>query len=161
MVHWPIPHHPNIYSRSQLRTSSSKGRSYIDNLALVDRTVGDIRRAMESNGTWSSTAVLISSDHWWRADSVWRKRVEWTAEDEASFAGQIDRRVPFILKLFGSEENGVRLTVPFNTVLTHDLLLAILRGEVSHNNDAAAWIERNRTIGRSPYDDRMWREESQ
>jgi hypothetical protein len=45
----------------------------------------------------------------------------------------------------------------FNTVLTQELLLAILRGEVSDTEAAAAWLEKNRSIGRSPYDERTFR----
>jgi hypothetical protein len=41
--------------------------------------------------------------------------------------------------------------------LTHDLLLAVLRGEVSDAKGAAAWLDRNRSIARSPYDGHTFR----
>lgn len=157
MIHWPIPHAPNIYNRSEGQISAAANRSYLDNLALVDRTVADIRRAMESNGTWDTTAVLITSDHWWR-ESLWKKHKTWTAEDEAAANGEVDRRIPFILKMAKSGEKGTEFQAPFNTILTHDLVLAILRGEVSDSKGAADWLERHRSIGRSPYDDRIYRD---
>jgi membrane-anchored protein YejM (alkaline phosphatase superfamily) len=157
MIHWPIPHPPNIYNRSEARISVASDQSYLDNLALVDRTMANIRQAMESSGTWDTTVVLVTSDHWWRG-SVWNKHKTWTAEDEATSRGEVDRRVPFILKMAGSGEKGVAFDAPFNTILTHDLVLSILRGEVLDTKGAADWLERHRTIGRSPYDDRNYRD---
>jgi hypothetical protein len=55
----------------------------------------------------------------------------------------------------GAGGERVNFAAPFNTVLTHDLLLAILRGEVSDTKGAAAWLDRHRSIGRSPYDERL------
>jgi hypothetical protein len=157
MIHWPIPHEPNVYNRSEERISVEPGRSYLDNLELVDRTVGDIRRAMESSGTWEETVVLITSDHWWRVGSLWKKSQKLPAEDEAAWGGLEDRRIPFILKMAGAGGERIAYTPAFNTVLTHDLLLAILHGEVSGTTGAAAWLDRHRSIGRSPYDERTYR----
>ena len=155
MIHWSIPHFPNIYNRSEDIVSDGPGRSYLDNLKLVDRTVGNLRREMESEGIWESTVVLVSSDHWWRS-SEWKKQPGWTAEDE-SLGGETDHRVPFILKLAG-EVQGTTYNSPFNTVLSHDLLLAILSGDVSDTKGAAAWLDQHRSIGRSPYDERTFRD---
>jgi hypothetical protein len=157
MVHWPIPHHPNIYDRSADEISTAPKHSYLDNLELVDRTLRDLRQAMEAAGVWDRTVVLVTSDHWWRANSIWKKRLVLTTEDEKAFGNSEDRRVPFILKMEGGQEAGVTFGSSFNTVLTHDLLLAILRGEVSGTTGAAAWLDRNRSIGRSPYDERSFR----
>jgi hypothetical protein len=151
------PHHPNIYDRGADEISTKPKHSYLDNLELVDRTLGDLRQAMEAAGVWERTVVLVTSDHWWRADSLWKRRLVLTPEDEKAFNGSEDRRVPFILKMDGAKESGITFGSPFNTVLTHDLLLAILRGEVVGTKGAAAWLDRNRTIGRSPYDERSFR----
>jgi hypothetical protein len=156
MIHWPIPHPPNIYDRTTSKISVADGHSYLDNLALVDRTLGSIRQVMEEKGAWDSTIVLVTSDHWWRTD-YWKKLRAWTSEDEASSEATLDRRIPFILKMATAKEHGIRYESQFNTVLTHDLLLSVLRGEVSDMNGAAAWLDRNRSIGRSPYDDRTSR----
>jgi arylsulfatase A-like enzyme len=156
LAHWTIPHPPNVYDRAKDEVSVAKDHSYLDNLKLVDRTLGDLRAAMERKGVWDNTVVLVTSDHWWR--EVWRKHKTWTPEDEAVYGDSSDRRIPFILKMPGSASTQrVAFDAPFNTVLTQDLLLAILRGEVSDANAAAAWLEKNRSIGRSRYDDRIFR----
>jgi len=155
MVHWPIPHPPSIYDRASNRISVSSEHSYLDNLALVDRTLGEIRRSMEEKGVWDTTVVLVTSDHWWRTD-YWKVHPGWTEEDQANSEATLDRRIPFILKMAGGKD-GISYEPPFNTVLTHDLLLAVLRGEVSDTKGAAAWLDRNRSIARSPYDEHTFR----
>ena len=122
--------------------------SYIDNLRLVDRTMAELRRAMEATGTWDRTTVLVTSDHWWRHE-LWRQAGE-LAREEVPFASKVDHRVPFILKLAGQRE-AVTYEPAFNTVAIHDLILAILGGEVHDAADAIAWLDQHRSIGESPY----------
>ena len=153
LSHWALPHPPNIYDRTEHRISASANHSYLDNLALLDETLGKIRQTMEAAGTWENSVVLITSDHWWRP--MWRHGQYWTAEDEATMGTNLDRRIPFILKMPGSGE-GVRYDAPFNTVLSHDLLLAILKGEVKDMKEVARWLDQHRSIGRSPYDERSF-----
>jgi hypothetical protein len=47
--------------------------------------------------------------------------------------------VPFILKLAGSRA-ATMVEEPFSGVVTGDLALAVLRGEVSTADQAAAWL---------------------
>jgi len=97
--------------------------SYLDNLVLTDHTLGELRRAMETAGTWENTTVLITSDHWWR------------------IRGKADHRVPFMLKLAGQKKPVVHEPA-FNTVLTHDLLLALMEGELSDPDSVTGWLNR-------------------
>lgn len=150
LVHWPVPHPPGIYDRSKDDFALDEGSSYLDNLELMDRTLGEIRRAMEGYGIWENTTVLITSDHWWRTD-FWSPHPMWTSE-EAAFANGKDHRVPFLLRVAGQKE-AITYEPAFNTVLTHDLLLALLRGEVSTPNSIVSWIDRHRSIAGSPYSD--------
>ena len=149
LVHSPAPHPPGIYNRATGDFSSDGDRGYLDNLALVDRTVGQLRREMERAGTWDNTAVLISSDHWWRTE-MWGRGPFWTKEDAEASGNKMDHRIPFVLKLAGQRE-AVTYDPAFNTVLTHDLLLALLRGEVSGPQNVVAWLDAHRSIGDSPY----------
>jgi hypothetical protein len=148
LLHWPVPHPPGIYSRAKDAFEVKGESSYIDNLLLVDHAVADIRHTMEDAGTWDRTTVLVTSDHWWRHE-LWRQEGELTAE-ELHFASEIDHRVPFILKLAGQRE-AVTYDPTFNTVLVHDLILAILGGDVRSPGDVATWIDQHRSIGESPY----------
>jgi hypothetical protein len=126
LLHWPIPHQPFIYSRSRGDFDPSGRGTYIDNLALVDQTFGELRRAMEAAGAWDSTTTLVSADHWLRVSAP-----------DAS----IDHRVPFLLKLAG-QTTRLDYTRPFDTVATHDLILAILRGELQDPESVARWLDR-------------------
>ncbi|MBI3670307.1 MAG: sulfatase-like hydrolase/transferase [Acidobacteria bacterium] len=128
LVHWPIPHAPAIYDRraGRFRFVSHNRDWYLDNLALVDRTVGQLRRAMEASGLWDQTTILLTSDHSWR----------WSA----NLDGKTDPRVPLILKLARHKEP-LYYARPFETLLLHDLLLALLRGELTDPNSVARWLD--------------------
>lgn len=131
LVHLPVPHAPHSYNRKtgEFTLGNAPIRGYIDSLALLDRTIGEIRSTMEKAGTWDSTTVLFTSDHPYR-------------EAEA-LAGESDPRIPYLLK-FASQKEGAVYDGRFNTVLTGQLLLAVLRGEVSDAAAAEAWLTRNR-----------------
>lgn len=128
LVHWPIPHAPAIYDRraGRFRFVSHNPDWYLDNLALVDLTVGQLRRAMEVSGLWDQTTILLTSDHPWR----------WSA----NLDGKTDPRVPLMLKLAGHKEP-LAYARPFETLLLHDLLLALLRGELPDPNSVARWLD--------------------
>jgi arylsulfatase A-like enzyme len=132
LVHLPIPHAPHTYDRKTgtFTLGNSPIGGYIDSLALLDRTVGEIRRTMEDAGAWDSTTVLFTSDHGYR--------------DSEALDGKSDPRIPYILKL-ASQKEAIAYTQEFNTVLTADLLLDVLRGEIRDPAAATAWLDRNRT----------------
>jgi Sulfatase len=157
LVHLPIPHPPNFYDRASGRFAYDAPRSYLDSLALTDRTLGELRREMEAAGLWDSTTVLVSSDHWWRAREVWApvagipdNEPYWNPSDTALVPAETDYRVPFILKLAGQRQS-LAYAPAFNTILSHDLVLGVLRGELTTPEAVASWLDRNRTIGQSPY----------
>jgi hypothetical protein len=138
-VHFPLPHPFAIYDRQRQDFTLSDTTSYADNLALVDRTVGEMRRALERAGQWDSTSVLIISDHGLRPD-LWRGRMGWTPEFERLTAGGQSETVPFILKLAG-QSHGVVYDRPFSSVVSSELVLAILCGDVSTPQGAASWLD--------------------
>ena len=143
--HWPIPHSPNIYDRSTRQVSAAANHSYLDNLELVDDTMGKLRASMEAQGTWDESVILITSDHWWR--SSWRKEPGWTAEDERALGNSSDTRIPFILKMPGKNSRGELYERSFNTVLSHDLVLAILEGTVTDTQGVTAWLDQHPPVG--------------
>lgn len=142
LLHFPVPHNPPIYDRRTRGFTYAAPTNYFDNLALADSTLGELRRLMERAGLWDETVVLVSSDHWWRV-GMWRGERFWTGEEQALTAGHTDQRVPFILKLGGRNAH-LRYEPAFNTVLSQDLLLALLRGEMSTAPEVAAWIDHRR-----------------
>ena len=149
-VHSPVPHPPGIYDRVKGDFSVAGRLSYLDNLALVDRSLGDVRRAMEQAGIWDQTTVIISADHWWRSE-MWSRGPFWTSEDAAvASTGPMDHRIPFLLKVAGQQRQ-LHYDPGFNTIVTHNLVLALMRGEVSTAGEVAAWLDQHRSIADSPY----------
>lgn len=130
-VHLPIPHAPHAYDRrtGRFTLKNSPIRGYIDSLALLDRTLGEIRRSMKAAGTWDKTTVLMTSDHPYR--------------EAEQLDGKSDPRIPFLLKL-ASQKEGRLYSQPFNAILTGDFLLAVLKGEVSDAAGAVGWLDQNR-----------------
>ena len=65
LIHLPVPHAPAIYDRrtGHFSLSVSGDAGYFDSLALADRSLGELRRAMEANGSWTSTTVMLFADH--------------------------------------------------------------------------------------------------
>jgi len=149
LIHFPAPHFPCLYDRRKDDFTFEGGCNYFDNLELVDRTFGDLRRSMERAGLWDDTVVLVSSDHWWRTE-IWPKNQSWTKEEQSVMSKGADYHVPFMLKL-KRQRASVIYQPSFNTVLSQDLLLALLRGELSAPPDVTAWLDRHRSIEKSPY----------
>ena len=134
------PHYPGIYDPRKgtfTLTEFSRTRGYFDNLQLTDKTMGILRRDMEQTGLWDRTWVIISADHWWR--------------EARDYDGRLDHRVPFILKAPG--KNPPMIYGAFlNTVITQDLVLAILRKEISTIPDAVAWLDTHKAPPSPSYD---------
>ncbi|HUF25420.1 MAG TPA: sulfatase-like hydrolase/transferase [Gemmatimonadaceae bacterium] len=132
LLHLPLPQTPGIYDRATGRLTpwnfSGVEAEYLDNLALADRVVGKLRRGLDRARLGDRTWIVVSSDRWWRGS----KRAD----------GQVDHRVPFLVR---PPDGGRRAHVDraFNTLGTHDLVLAILRGSISDTASAATWLTRS------------------
>jgi hypothetical protein len=150
LIHLPVPHPPGIYNRATSEFDYQGESSYLDNLALADRTLGLIRKAMEKSGLWDSSVVLASSDHWWRP-AIWQSLHVWTAEDDrfALPEGQLDHRIPFLLKMPG-QTSEIAYNTRFNSVNSQELLIQILRGEVNDAQAAKHWLDQHASI-QDPY----------
>jgi arylsulfatase A-like enzyme len=136
-VHWSIPHPNGIYNRVTRQLAWDGARqSYLDNLELVDNTIGELRRFMESAGTWHTSAVIVSSDHPYRTFK-WKSL---TKEEREAIGGKFDGRIPFLIKLAG-QERPVIYDSAFNTVLTHDLVLALLQNTIKDPNGLVDWLK--------------------
>jgi Sulfatase len=131
LLHLPIPQPPGIYDRSTERLTAwnfnGEVAGYFDNLALADRLVGELRRWLDRARLGDLTWIVVSSSRSWHASK--------------QYDGRIDDRVPFLVRSpDGGRERHV--DVAFNTLVTHDLLLAILRGSIKDTSDVADWLAR-------------------
>lgn len=129
LVHWPVPHTPGIYDREHRELTTAGDSSYVDNIELADRSFAELRAAMERVGTWNDTSVLVTADHSWRYPP--------------GGPSAVDVRVPFILKLAGRRER-LRYARPFNTVVTHDLLISLLARDLQTAGDVGRWLDARR-----------------
>jgi hypothetical protein len=144
-LHFPLPHPPGIYDRATGRLELSRQRSYLDNLALTDVTFGELRRAMERAGVWQDSVMIVSADHWWRAEELWRPSPYWMTEEQEAFAGRTtDHRVPFIVKLAGNPSPAVYQR-SFNTLVTRKTVMALLKGQINTSKDLAGWLDSQAT----------------
>jgi hypothetical protein len=129
LLHLPAPHRPGVYlpKKNQLTIwIMSKVQGYLNNLALADHEFGELRHAMETSGEWDKTWIILSADHSWRESKL--------------YDGRRDYRVPYLVKPPGPNEP-MAYPQQFNTILTHDLILAILRGEVANQQAVAHWLD--------------------
>jgi hypothetical protein len=81
---------------------------------------------MEAAGTWNDTTILLSADHPYR-------------ERRLLDGKPIVPYVPFIVKLAGQHQP-LNCSAHFSALLTKDLLLAILKKEISTPEELNAWI---------------------
>jgi hypothetical protein len=129
LLHLPPPHQPGVYLPAKneftcLGVEAPAG--YFGNLTLADHELGMLRREMESAGQWDKTWVIVSTDHWWRTSEI--------------YDGISDHRVPFIVKSPGAAQS-FPYSRQFNTVLTHDLILAILREQITNQAGVTALLD--------------------
>jgi len=130
-IHWMVPHEPYTYDRRNAKyVDPTPGLfGYLDNLALADRLIGDALDSIDGSPFAAQTAVIISSDHAWR--------------QAKAFDGKRDARVPFIVRL-PDAGIGKRFDQPFNTVVTRDLIEALLDGRLATYKDISQFIHRPR-----------------
>ena len=135
LIHLPIPHPPYHFSRKQDKFVGSG--DYLDNLVLADKTLGEIRQHMEKNKLWDDSVVIISSDHQWRLNQL---KLTLTAKEIELTNGVEDKRIPFIIKLKNQTES-IKYEDAFNTVITKDLVIRVLKGELSTAIDVRHWLK--------------------
>lgn len=123
-LHLPVPHSPSIYDRGRGDFSImewSNVRGYVDNMALADRALGELRRAMD----WDAATVIASADHPWRQSKA--------------YDGKKDPRVPFLVKLPG-QKTRVDFGDPVQTVITQKLVLELLEDHISSLEALKSWL---------------------
>ena len=84
--------------------------------------------------------MLISSDHGLRNEAG----PDGTRDAQVTGEGSPLPSVPFLLKLPGQDRTRSRYGPAFDTVLTHYLILSLLRGELSSPESVRRWLDANR-----------------
>jgi hypothetical protein len=129
LLHLPVLRTPGLYDRAAgrltARNFSATDTAYVDNLALADRFLTDLRRGLERTRLDDRTWLVVSSARWATPRP----------------GGSVDHRVPFLVRP-PEGGRGPHVDVAFNTLATQDLVLAILRGTVSGTDGVAGWLAR-------------------
>lgn len=146
-AHYPIPHLPRVGGERVDGEDSSADSEYFDNLRLFDRTLLEIRAAMESARLWEATTVIVHSDHALRP-ALWTRLGTWGPVLQASTGGVQGALTPFVVKVAGAPATRVRYDTPFSAALTADLVVSLLDGRLRQYADVVAWLDANR--GRVP-----------
>jgi hypothetical protein len=139
VAHLPVPHQPYIYDRHSRQLVPNGGTTYLDNLVLTDRAFAAIRSGMEAANTWDATAVVITSDHWWRQNG----------EGEPNDGLQLvdpdpetpDHRIPLIVRMPGQAE-GLDVTPALAALEVHGLILGILAGEIREPRSVQRYLSK-------------------
>lgn len=137
-IHFNIPHPPGIPSAA--RAANGSRSNYVDNLRVADDWLARLRGVLESTGDWDRSTILVSSDHPFRPD-YWENPEFFGTPEMVRLSGmQRAPFVPFLLKL-PHQQNEVTYTRKFDTVISGDLLLAALKGQVTTPEEAKAWLD--------------------
>ncbi len=134
-IHLPIPHPPGIYNREARQFDASGNRSYIDNLALADTTLGQLMAILQRSPRWNKTDVIVCGDHSWRTWH-WSPKPTWTAEDAAASHGSIYDARPMLMIHLAGQTTSAAVSAPYSLLGLHAVLNALADGKnPSFSND--------------------------
>lgn len=129
-LHFSVPHYPFFFNAAEghFETLSLDNRTpgYHDNVSLADKTLAELHLAMGKANLWDDSVVVVTADHGWR---------EVPGYDTDPGA------IPLVVKLAG-QRSGIRITSTFDAVHLHDLLLALLDGDIASSDEFIAWLSR-------------------
>jgi len=123
-LHLSIPHSPNTWSRASNTFTTQCGSSYLDNLALTDRVLGQILATLQSSPRWSQTTLIVQGDHGWRT-ALWRGLPAWTQEDEQASRGLFDPR-PALLIHQPAQSQPQTVAIPWPLIQIHSVVEQLL-----------------------------------
>jgi hypothetical protein len=135
-LHLPVPHPPGIYDRKTNRFGANG--TYLDNLVLADRTIGNLLEEIQKTAVASQTTLIVSSDHSWRV-SLWRAGQDWTPEEERASGGKFDPR-PVLMIHFPESDIAALRSERFPELAIHDILAAMLKEKIQSQADLDAWL---------------------
>jgi hypothetical protein len=125
--HFAIPHSPNIWSRIQDNYTQYCDSSYLDNLALTDRVLGEVLATLQSSPRWNDTTLIVQGDHGWRIDA-WNWLPAWTQEDDAASRGVFDTRPALLIHQPGQTQPQ-SVAQPWPIIQIHSVVEDVLHGQ--------------------------------
>jgi len=123
-IHLAMPHAPYVYDRHTGQATVNVGSSYMDGLALADKTLGELMKTAEASPRWSQTTFIVQGDHSWRTP-IWKQET-WTEEDNTiSSGGRFDDRPALVVHHPGQAQNR-QIANPTPLLHVHDLIQQIV-----------------------------------
>ena len=136
-IHLPVPHPPGIYDRSTGKLRD--GGSYIDNLALADRSLGELINSLHASASAGNTTLIVTSDHSWRTP-MWKSNTGLLAEEQTASQGGFDAR-PMLMIHFPEQTREVDVGRPFPQLTLHRIIVSMLQGHIESAADLDAWSQ--------------------
>lgn len=136
VAHYPIPHEPYVFDRQTGRLKASSEGEYVDNLALADRTLGELLSAVGSSARASETTIIVSADHGLRRPEPADRCVGFPT------IGNLKHRVPLLIRFPRRAGSAVRQEV-LRTSRLGIVATGVLDGSVRDGSDAAAVLQGN------------------
>jgi hypothetical protein len=124
-IHLSVPHPPGIYDRRPGHRRATG--TYIDNLALADRSLGELMATVKGTPLAAKTTVIVCSDHSWRVQS-WEQTPQWSKEEETASHGRFDPR-PVLLIHFPGQSVEHDVTGHFDEIRIHDMIERMLQDQ--------------------------------
>ncbi len=115
------------------------GSSYLDNLALADKTLGRIMAQLEQSPRWKDTTVIVQGDHSWRV-MLWDGLPAWTDEDDQAARGGFDPRPALLIHNAGQTQPGTDGDAR-SLLFVHEALEDVLSGRPVQSGQAVAVSE--------------------
>jgi hypothetical protein len=125
--HFSLPHSPNIWSRINGDYTQYCDSSYLDNLALTDRVLGEVLTTLKASPRWSDTSLIVQGDHGWRIDA-WDWLPAWTQEDDAASRGVFDQRPALLIHQPG-QIRPQSVAAPWPIIQVHSVVEQIIHGQ--------------------------------
>jgi hypothetical protein len=125
-LHFDIPHSPNIWSRLDDAYTQSCDSSYLDNLALVDRELGQALKTLQASPRWKDTTLIVQGDHSWRT-MIWDGLPAWTNEDDQASRGVFDPRPALLIHHAGQTQPQTEKRVT-PLLYVHSVIERVLQG---------------------------------
>jgi hypothetical protein len=136
-----IPHYPYIFTpegghkKFLAVYESSDPSNYYDNLAYLDRKIGEIIATLQEANKFEKSLIIITTDHGWRHDPGYDVK-EWRSLNKKKC------HVPLFIKL-PCQERSIEIDTKFETYHLGNFINKYLDGEFGLNEVEALLRQEN------------------
>jgi len=128
-LHLSVPHSPNVWSRMKDEYTQLCNSSYLDNLALADKMLGEMLEILQSSPRWKDTTMIVEGDHGWRVD-LWDWMPSWTQEDEEASRDDFDPRPAVVIHQAGQTQ-AQAVTAAWPLLNVHGVVEQVIHGQAT------------------------------